>query len=118
MKLTQIISSISSLALLSPRLALADIGDPTPAQSRTIETNWANYFKDRSITPPDMGVKSLLQSPSPSTNFLGLDGWGFNPDTDGAVGRGDFVMALLNTGASVQTRAGILLETNSLSGFW
>src|SRR2546425_7682497 len=117
MKLTKIIGSACALLQISASLA-AEFAEPVQAPSRNIETNSAVYYKDRSIMPPILGVRTLLQSPIPSTNFLGLDGSDLVPETCGAVGRGDFVMTMLNTGASVQTHGGASLETNSLKGFW
>src|SRR5207249_242761 len=88
MKLTNIIAVFFALALTRLSVTRAEPAEPIPAQSRIILTNGAIYFKDRSITPPAFGPKSLLQSPAPSTNFPGLEGSGFTPDTHGAAGRG------------------------------
>jgi hypothetical protein len=87
-------------------IVIGQTNDPIVVTSRTILTNNATHFKDRSRVPSLLGGDEE-ESPVAATNFLALDGVeDYVPDTHGAVGQ-DYVMTMLNTKVSVQTKGGL-----------
>ena len=68
--------------------------------------------------PSILSDEEEIESPAPAANFFALDGIeDFPPDTHGAIGQ-DYVMTMLNTRVSVQTKGGITIMTNTLNEFW
>ncbi len=95
-------------------------GQPRPLRETNVAVVQPAGSVDASASSePLLAAASGPVSPSPSASFLALldNAVSFNPDTQGAVGP-NHLMVTLSSEVRVQNRAGGVISTVSLDGFW